>query len=459
MNVASGKRMQRSGSPLDQVTTKTKWSWRKAIAMSAAVASFALIETEATATGRETVLYTFLGGKDGAYPAAAVIEDGSGSIYGTTELGGGATACGSGGCGTVYKLTKANGHFTETVLYRFKGGTDGAYPTGRLLLDKSGDLFGTTVNGGSKNCTNGCGTVFELVPKTGGGYTKRTIHEFKNSPDGANPQAGLLEIGQGILLGTTTYGGSSGYGCYAPNNTNTCGTVFKLEPSGSGYRESIAYAFQPPPDASAPDTNLLVSGGSIFGAAVNGGTGGCVAPNYTCGSVFSLTPVGSGYSESVITLDGWNGDDGPNPIGGLASNSSGDLFGVALNAYSSNGDVFELIPGSNGYSQSAIHKFTGSPDGSRPESAPVVDKAGNVSGTTSQGGSSDCDCGIIYQLTPDGQSYTETVIWTFENGAGGRNPIGSLYETGGGAFIGAASAGGSAVNCNAGCGVIFEVTP
>lgn len=163
-------------------------------------------------TGKETVLYSFLGGVDGWNPMAGLIRDSSGNLYGTTFQGGG-TGCGGQGCGTVFKLDTTG---KETVLYSFAGVPDGEYPAASLVRDAAGNLYGTTVSGGSTNCGRyGCGTVFLL--NTAGKET--VLHTFTGGTDGDAPEAGLVMDGGGNLYGTTSYGGVSGNG-----------TVFKLTP-------------------------------------------------------------------------------------------------------------------------------------------------------------------------------------------------------------------------------------
>jgi uncharacterized repeat protein (TIGR03803 family) len=165
---------------------------------------------------QETVLYSFTGGADGASPQGALVRDAAGNLYGTA--GGGNNLCSHGAqCGVVFKLD-TSGH--ETVLYAFKGGTDGADPTDRLVRDAAGNLYGTTYLGGDRPC---CGTVFKL-DTTG---TKSVLHSFTGIPDGKNPMAGLAMDAAGNLYGTTYQGGLKT--CHQTGG-NGCGIVFKLAP-------------------------------------------------------------------------------------------------------------------------------------------------------------------------------------------------------------------------------------
>jgi len=167
-----------------------------------------------TSNGDETTVYAFKSGADGAIPASGLINV-NGTLYGTTSAGGGSTKC-QGGCGTIYKVTRAG---KETVIHSFAGGTDGATPTANLL-NVDGILYGTTSAGGGKGCGgHGCGTVFKISLSG----AESIEHTFKGFPDGASPMAGLIKV-SAKLYGTTTSGGSSA------NCPNGCGTVFEVKP-------------------------------------------------------------------------------------------------------------------------------------------------------------------------------------------------------------------------------------
>jgi uncharacterized repeat protein (TIGR03803 family) len=161
--------------------------------------------------GVETVIYNFQGGSDGAIPTGPLLLL-DGSLYGTTVTGGGAGGCENGGCGTVYKID-ANGN--ESVLYSFTGGNDGLTPYSGVIADEQGNLYGTTPVGGqhSSTCNDGCGVVFELSPNQNG-WTESLLYSFQGGADGANPYGGLLRDSQGNFYGTTSSGGVSQYGPY-----------------------------------------------------------------------------------------------------------------------------------------------------------------------------------------------------------------------------------------------------
>jgi len=180
---------------------------------------------EVDTTGKETILHNFDGGVDGAAPASALIADSAGNLYGTTTAGGNGE-CGGTGCGTVFELSpQSDGSWKETILYAFcslSGCTDGEAPDrGPLVRDSAGNLYGTTVFGGtSKNCAgSGCGTVFKLDANG----KETVLHSFTDGADGGVPVAGLAMDAAGVLYGTTLGGGDA-------TCVNGCGTVFKIAP-------------------------------------------------------------------------------------------------------------------------------------------------------------------------------------------------------------------------------------
>ena len=182
--------------------------------------------------GTETILYAFPGGSDAAYPVAGLIADQNGNLFGTTYGGGNAAL------GTVFKLTTSG---EETVLYSFKGGSDGANPFARLAEDASGNLYGTTWGGGGNGCNGGgCGTVFRVAPDG----AEAVLHSFAGGSDGFGPYAGVTLDASGNLYGSTLYGGGSG--C----SGNGCGLVFRLAPGGAkkdlhDSRAAMAHGPQP----------------------------------------------------------------------------------------------------------------------------------------------------------------------------------------------------------------------
>ena len=275
----------------------------------------------------EKVLHSFdaNNGKDGAGPLAGVILDGSGNLYGTTELGGVYSF------GTVFELSpKTGGGWKETILHSFNPNTkDGVAPNDSLIIDTAGNLYGTTLEGG----VSGVGAVFELSPKTGGGWKETILHSFSSSgKDGYFPFAALTSDGSGNLYGATSVGG-----------TKFGGTVFELSPkAGGGWKEKILFNF------GAPGATDLF-GNLIFDGSDNlYGTAGVNGPENS-GMVFKLTLQASGRWAQTV-LHNFKGDDGDLPYAGVILDGSGNLYGTTYNGGSSTsctsgcGTVFEIKP-------------------------------------------------------------------------------------------------------------------
>jgi uncharacterized repeat protein (TIGR03803 family) len=286
----------------------------------------------------EKVLHSFSGDTtDGGNPFAGLISDATGDLFGTTAYGG------AYGDGTAFELLKTGSGYTEKVLHSFSGGTtDGAYPEAGLIADAEGDLFGTTVYGG----TNDDGKVFELV-KTGSGYTEKVLHSFSGgTTNGANPEAGLIADATGDLFGTTYYGGAYGerYGGY--------GTVFELEKTGSGFAKKVLllHSFSSgTTDGAYPGAGLIADAeGDLFGTTAYGGAHGG-------GMVFELVKTGSGFAEKVLH----SFSDGAYPEAGLIADAKGDLFGTtAYGGAYGDGTAFELLKTGSGYTEKVLHSFT-----------------------------------------------------------------------------------------------------
>jgi uncharacterized repeat protein (TIGR03803 family) len=379
------------------------------------------------------VLYAFTGGGDGSHPFSDITIDGGGKLYGTASMGGtggggevfqlrklpsgnwiinilhefqpangdggnpiggvsfgpegllyGTAGPGTGNYGIVYRLqppvracTNAICPWNETILYSFQNGADGAFPAyGNPAFDRAGNLYGTTGGGGISDN----GVVFELTPSNGG-WTETVLHKFDQT-DGSEPYNSVILDGAGNVYGTTYSGGDSNWG-----------TVFELSPSGSGWNfTTVKLFYGPPRDAGLPYSPLIFdTAGNLYGATYGGGQNGG-------GAVYELTPSGNNWNFATL-YGGFPFTDGGGPVGTLAMDAAGNLYGTTLDmgAYGL-GAVYKLTPSNGSWTYSSVHDFTGGDDGSYPYSGVTLDTAGNLYGTTSQAGR--YGNGTVWEITP-----------------------------------------------------------
>jgi uncharacterized repeat protein (TIGR03803 family) len=346
----------------------------------------------------ETVLYKFQGGTDGAAPAGTLIFDHAGNLYGTNTSGGDPQVCNGQGCGTVFKLSpNSNGTWTETILYRFLGSTDAAQPALGVVMDSAGNLYGAAGGGCIEECN---GTIFELAPNSNGTWTESILYTFQGGTDGGFPTALVLD-GAGNFFGTTFSGGVATSPC-------SCGTVFELSPSASGgWQKTVLYTFNDGLDGGFPSSSVTFdSAGNLYGETFDGGSFAC--PQSGCGVVYRLTPESSGWKFGVVyTFNGVNGSRGSQPSGGLTMDSAGNLYGttfgggnLACNNGNGCGTVFKLSRQSgNSFTFSKVFQFSGT-SGASPNTNVIVDPSGNLYGTTFTGGNPNCNCGVVFAITP-----------------------------------------------------------
>jgi uncharacterized repeat protein (TIGR03803 family) len=384
----------------------------------------------ADANSKYEVLYSFgAQANDGANPQAGLIADSAGNLYGTTVNGGAGTV------GTVFKLAPDG---AETVLYSFgKRANDGANPYAGLIADSEGNLYGTTSLGG-KGCgshyepTTTCGTVFKVTPKG----KEKVLYSFGGGDDGWNPLAGLIMDRAGNLFGTTEFGGHSGCGSL------NCGTVFELAPDGT---ERVLYAFTGGYDGYFPIAGVIAdNAGNLYGATV-------ASPG---GIVFELTRKNK-WAETALYhfCSKANCRDGNNPRGDLIEDDAGDFYGVTAVGGKARdcdgsgcGVVFKLTP--NG-GQTVLYSFCCS-HGSNPVAGLIADSAGNLYGTTVNGGAA--NGGTVFKVTPNEK---ETVLYSFcseANCTDGAQPVAGLIEDKQGNLYGATPSGGAY-----GQGAVFKV--
>lgn len=432
----------------------------------AAVFAVTLVATS-TQTRAQTleVLHSFGTPSDGFHPFGSVVFDKSGNLYGATFAGG------VDDDGTVFELRpKVGGAWGEEVLHSFNlNGKDGTLPYSTVILDAARNLYGTTWTGG----TNTVGTVFELVRKAGGGWSEKILHDFNyHGTGGYEPYAGLVFDAFGNLYGTTFNGGT---GSCTGDKITGCGTVFELTPkAGGGWTPSILHNFNDNgTDGGNPHGSLILDAhGNLYGTTSAGGIGSCTPDGYApdgCGVVFELSPsAGGSWTESILHSFNNDGTDGFAPDGGLVFDTSGNLYGTTNQGGAYNyGTVFELTPtGSGSWTETVLHNFGASGDGTYPgEGSLLLDTSGNLYGTTFEGGTGACidynegpviGCGTVFELTPTGGGvWTETVLTNFEDSAtDGYWPFSGLIFDALGNLYGTASQGG--VNRE---GTLFEITP
>jgi len=332
----------------------------------------------------EKVIYSF-SGDDGAVPSTTLVRGPRGVLYGATGEGGGAAAC-SGGCGTVFSLTPpstAAGSWTEAVLYRFTGGSDGSSPTG-LAIGSGGVLYGTTNN----IATTGLGTVFSLTPPaTAGGAWAETVLLAFSGKDGGDPTDGVTVAGDGSLYGTTFGGGEF-----------DLGVVFRLKPpvtAGGEWTPTVLHSFTGS-DGAFPSAGVVIgSGGVLYGAA---GVGG----QFGDGTIYALTPPSSaGDGWTIDVLLNFDGPNGNSPIANLTIGSGGMLYGTTNVGGASNlGTLFALVsPLASGgsWTEVVLHSFAGSPDGSIPSAPVSIAPGGGLYSTTTSGGTAGVGTVFAYQ--------------------------------------------------------------
>jgi uncharacterized repeat protein (TIGR03803 family) len=405
-------------------------------------------------SGVQTVLYTFTGGADGGAPQAGVFVAASGTIYGTASQGG------SSGQGVVFRLSTTG---QETVMYSFTGGSDGGRPYSGVSLDAQGNVYGTTVAGG----TAGLGVVYQV---TAAGK-ETVLHSFAGAPsDGAQPYGGVVRDTLGNTWGATSGGGAENLGAVFQINSagqetilysfgangfrplsgvvrdasgnlygttafaiGGAGTVYKLDSSGN---ETVLHLFTGGSDGGQPNAGVVLdSAGNLYGTAVTGGATGA-------GVVFQVDTSGD---ESVLCA--FNGTNGGAPYAGVILDSSDNLYGAASDGGSTGlGVVYEVNSSGN---QTLLYTFGGGSDGYTPLANLVRDSAGNFYGTTAYGGPG--NAGVVFQVAPNGK---ETILYSFTGGADGSNPDAGLILDSAGNLYGTTSSGGAHRS-----GAVFEVSP
>jgi uncharacterized repeat protein (TIGR03803 family) len=384
-----------------------------------------------TATGaaaqHEKVLHSFgSSSEDGFYPTAGLISDASGNLYGVTLWGG------PYGSGTVFELSPMpGGGWSEKIIHGFNH-TNGANPYGTLLLDAHGNLYGTTSVGGAHSY----GTAFELRLSPSGVWVEKVLYDFADGTDGGYPGSGMIMDSAGNLYGTCESGGAL-----------NAGVVFELSPSSGGtWKEKVIYSFNGP-DGTTPVGALAFDGaGNLYGATYVGGTNGD-------GSVYELTPAAHGAWTETVLHSFSQYVDGGGLLSGVLLDASGNVYGAAaFLGCCGGGTVFEFTSAGGGvWNESLLYSFSG--PGSEGPNGIIFDAAGNLFGPLNTGGSN--NDGAVFELTPaGGGSWSETTVYNFGSGTDGVNPNGGLVLDASGDIYGTTYDGGAY-----GAGTLFEIRP
>ncbi len=393
----------------------------------AVLSALLLIAARPALAQTETVLHYFTGGSDGEFPSG-LTADGKGNFYGTTDTGGI-----DGYYGTVFELSPDDqGGWNETVIYRFTGGADGAFPLySNVIFDSLGNLYGTTYEGGANNY----GTVFELSP-AGSGWTERVLYSFPSYNVGC-PLNGLVRDAGGNFYGT--------HACSYPEGFP--GAVFELSPASAGWTEKEIYNVTLPAFST---TGLSIdAAGNIYGIGQS--------------TAFQLSPNGSGGWTPTVLHKFGSHLLGRLPLGGPVLDKAGNLYGTLSEGGAFGyGTVYKLTPRKKKgtWTSTVLYSFTGGEDGGCPVWGLVFDAAGNIFGVTDYCYGVNVNPPTVFELAaPVGKgSYQQKTLWTFDFADGG-NPAGNLVLDSAGNLYGATNTGGLQCSDDFTCGLAFKITP
>jgi uncharacterized repeat protein (TIGR03803 family) len=344
----------------------------------------------------ERVLYSFKSLDDGAVPRSTLTIDRSGNIYGVT-IAGGNSGCApriwnQRGCGTVFELTRAHSKWVKQTIHDFAGNAGGGHPSSSLVLDSSGNVYGTTLCGGAASCSTGAGAgVFFMLQKNGSsGWRENLLHIFGQARgDGGYPDGDLTPKGTKTIYGVTA------------------GSVYEMTRTRkSQWRETTLFLFNSDDSGgfSPEGAPVFDTAGNLYGVTYGGGD---IACSQGCGVVYELTPSASGTWSETLLYEFSGGSDGAHPEAGLTTDSEGRLDGTTINGGdlvcndgTGCGVVFRVRPRGAGSKETVLHAFEGgTTDGFLPLSAVTLDSGGNLYGTTQFGGpASGFADGTVYRL-------------------------------------------------------------
>ncbi len=375
----------------------------------------------AWAAPKYKVLHAFTGGADGGGLWSSLLLDKQGDVYGTTSGN------------TAFKLmSHANGKWSLKVLHTFGEGNDGSGLIGGLIFDAEGDLYGTTVFGGGPYRY---GTVFELTAGSDG-WKETVLHRFGFNSHGCCPQASLVMDNAGNLFGTAS-------------------VAFELSPGADGWKETVLHDFTGEHgDGEGAYAGLTMgAAGNLYGTTEYGG--GSQNCDGGCGTVYQLSPTSGGkWKETILHRFQAHWDGSYPGIGALILDDAGNVYGTADGGNSGYGVVFKLAPAhSGGWKETVLYNIAGGAEGAEPTAGVVMDNAGNLYGTTNAGGTG-CGCGVVYKLSLGAKGkWTYTVLHAFA-GYDGAGPTANLILDSKGNLYGTTATGGTG-----GYGVAFELTP
>lgn len=384
------------------------------------------------------VLHAFTAGLDGAEPWSGVTVDQRGNLYGTTVYGGASDR------GTVFKLSHQGAGWVFSPVYSFTT-SDGQFTEAPLTVGADGTLFGTTVYGG----TAGFGTVYNVRPPSNPCrdviclWTEAVLHNFTGAPDGAAPTCGALVFDQaGNFYGTTTYGGA-----------NDGGVVYTLTRSQLGWSESVIYTLSDLHTGTNPYSGVILdNAGNLYGTtSTAGGLGD--------GAVYELTRSGATWTgQFVYAFPVGDEGAGSTPYGGVIFDSAGNLYGDTVNGGANGvGTIYQLTPAGGSWTETVRYSFTGNYEG--PRYGLTMDAAGNLYGTTYQGGA--YQLGNVFRLSPSSGQWVYTDLYDFTGGYDGFFPLGGVAVDANDNLYGTAPNGGMrGGSCSDyGCGTVWEITP
>src|SRR5271165_7522543 len=417
---------------MSRSSQRRNWILRIDLLAAAIVFALTVVVTQSVQAQTYSVLHTFTGGMDGATPEAGVTLDKAGNLYGTAANGGNT------GAGAVFKIAHKGSGWTFSPLYNFAGGNDGATPTARVIFGPDGTLYGTTSDAGMEQGV--FGTVFNLKPSPSACRTalcpwlETVLHRFTANNDGITPGYGDVVFDKaGNLYGTTMNGG-----------TNDRGIVYELTPSGGSWTESILFNFGSGLGVYPYNGVIFDNAGNLYGTTYEDEDGPTVY-----GTVYQLTPSGSGWTENILHSF-QEASDGAYPFGGVIFDQVGNLYGTtAYSGPAGAGTIFQLTPSNGTWTLTVLHSFAGS-DG--PFGGLTMDAAGNLYGTTYADGAN--LFGSVFRLTPSGDGWTYTDIYDYTGGNDGGYPFGTVAFDANGNLYGTASTFGKN-----GYGVVWEITP